>query len=152
MPDTARHGRSYAGSMAVEQADGLTVAGVTVGNRIYGSHTFGAVADMVDAYVFTCPVAMKFVGFSEVHITPESIGTVGIMPRRCQAVEAPASGDALLSTALDGLGTAATVQNGTLVTTAVVNFAAGNRLAIDFTGDVPGELAGVTVSWSFELT
>lgn len=103
----------------------------------------------LDAIVGTVPYPAELISISEIHRVAESGGTVGIMPERCQGTEAVGSGDDLLSAAFDGVATALTLQEGALLTTAVVHFAKGDRLVLDFTGDTPGELAGVSVTALF---
>lgn len=80
----------------------------------------------------------------------EAGGTLTLIPRRQQGTEAPASGDALAS-ALNVVttGTAAeTVATFTLTTTeADLILLTGNRLGLDFTDDVAGELLGVVVTF-----
>lgn len=80
----------------------------------------------------------------------ESAGTLTLIPRRQQGTEAPASGDAL-ATAINcvAAGTAAeTVVTATLTATeSLLILATGDRLGLDFTDDVAGELAGVVVSF-----
>lgn len=121
------------------------------GQRFVVNYTFVAVADMVDRSLWTAPAACRLVAISEVHTTAEAAGTVAIVPTRQQSTEAPAAGDVLVTGGFTGTGAAETVQAGTVVTAANANvFAANNRLGIDFTGDIAGELAGVTVSALFE--
>lgn len=80
----------------------------------------------------------------------EAGGTLTLIPRRQQSTEAPASGDAL-ATALNVVttGTAAeTVATFTLTTTeADLMLMTGDRLGLDFTDDVAGELLGVIVTF-----
>ncbi len=135
----------------LEVSGAISSNGVVVPTRIYVSHTFSLAADMVDRYIFIAPTAMTLVSASAVFVGNEDAGTVGVMLRRCQGTEAPASGDALLDAGVDGTATDATVQAGTLLTTAVIDFAAGDRLGVDFTGDTPGELVGLTITCAFEL-
>lgn len=104
------------------------------------------VADMVDRSFFIAPFRCKVEKIQYVALTPESAGTLTTIIRRCQGVEAPASGDALM-TAADMVGAALvtqTVYTATLTgTTANLILEAGDRLAIDFTDDTAGELAGL---------
>lgn len=87
----------------------------------------------------------------EIHTTAESAGTLTIIPRRQQGTEAAASGDAL-ATAIDMVGAGAvaqTLKTATLTTTtAFLILNAGDRLGLDFTDDVAGELAGVLVTFT----
>ena len=86
---------------------------------------------------------------SYVSTVAESAGTLTVIPRRQEGTEAAASGDAL-ATALSGVSTVAqTVTAFTLTaTSALLLLDAGDRLGIDFTDDVAGELAGVNVTFT----
>jgi hypothetical protein len=79
----------------------------------------------------------------------ETAGTLTIIPRRQQSTEAPASGDAL-ATAISGVSTVAeTVTDFTLTTTsALLLLTEDERLGLDFTDDVAGELLGVLVTFT----
>lgn len=79
----------------------------------------------------------------------EAGGTLTIIPRRQQGTEAPASGDAL-ATAISGVSTVAeTVTDFTLTTTgALLLLSEDERLGLDFTDDVAGELLGVLVTFT----
>ena len=94
-----------------------------------------------DNYVITA--------ISYVSRVAESGGTLTVIPRRQESTEAPASGDAL-ATALSGVSTVAeTVTAFALTaTSALLLLDAGDRLGIDFTDDVAGELAGVVVTFT----
>lgn len=115
-------------------------------NKIVVTSNHWLVADMVDRNFFVAPFRCKVEKIQYVATTPESAGTLTTIIRRCQGVEAPASGDALM-TAADMVGAALvtmTVYTATLTgTTALLVLEAGDRLAIDFTDDVAGELAGL---------
>ena len=85
---------------------------------------------------------------TEVHTVKEAAGTLTLIAKRQQGTEAPASGDVLM-TALDmaAAATVETVRTATLTTTgADLLFDAGDRIGLDFTDDVAGELAGVVVT------
>jgi hypothetical protein len=79
----------------------------------------------------------------------ESAGTLTVIPRRQQSTEAPASGDAL-ATAISGVSTVAeTVTDFTLTTTgSLLLLSEDERLGLDFTDDVAGELLGVLVTFT----
>lgn len=93
-------------------------------------------ADVIDRQFFVAPVACEVVAVSEVHGTAGSDGSaVTLQVERLQGTEAPGgNGDALLSPTINLKGTANTVQSGTLVTTTVVQLAAGDRLGVNITG------------------
>jgi hypothetical protein len=108
-------------------------------------------ADSIDQSCFIADRDYVIVKITEVHTTAESAGTLTLIPRRQQGTEAAASGDAL-ATAIDMVGAGAvaqTVKTATLTTTvADLLLDAGDRLGLDFTDDVAGELAGVTVTFT----
>ena len=120
----------------------------------YVTHNALLVADQVDMSVFTAQQYCRLIGATEIHKTAESSGTLNIQLRRQQGTEAVASGDALLTNntnaGFSGTGTAETLQTATLTATvANLFFDPGNRLGIDYTGDVAGELAGVQITATF---
>lgn len=107
-------------------------------------------ADMVDKSFFIAPFPVKVERIDYVATTPESAGTLTLRVTRCQGTEAPASGDLLTNAALNMVGAALvtqTVYTATLTaTTANLTLATGDRLALDFTDDTAGELAGLVVT------
>lgn len=107
-------------------------------------------ADSIDQSCWAVDGDYVITGITYVAKTAESAGTLTIIPRRQQGTEAPASGDAL-ATAINAVaaGTAAeTVTNFTLTTTgSLLLLSSGERLGLDFTDDVAGELAGVVVTF-----
>lgn len=82
--------------------------------------------------------------------TAEAGGTVTLIPRKQTGTQAPASGTAL-ATAINcvaGTTPAETVVTATLSSTeSNLILATGDRLGLDFTDDVPGELLGVVVTF-----
>jgi hypothetical protein len=111
--------------------------------------TAHADADFIDQSCFIVDRPYVIYSITEVHTVAESGGTVGIAPRRQQGTEAVASGDLLLATAFSGLSTAQTVVTGTLTATpAFLLLSAGERIGLDFTNDDPGEMLGVTVTFT----
>lgn len=121
-------------------------------DRSYAKTDHQLVADMVDKNFFCADRPVKTLSIQYVATTPESAGTCGFIIRRCQGTEAPSAGDALAT--VDAVGAALvanTVYTATLTaTTADLLLAAGDRYAIDFTGDTPGELAGLSVTVAHE--
>lgn len=129
--------------------------GVSTGLFSY-TYTALLLADQIDMQGIIAHYPMQLVAADFICKTPESGGTLNIQLTRCQGVEAAASGDVLLSNntsaGFNGVCTAQTLEAGTIITTANVHqFAAGNRLGIDYTGDSAGELVGVTITtyWKF---
>jgi hypothetical protein len=92
--------------------------------------------DFIDQQFYVAPYPVEVVAIYEVHGAAGTNGSaVTAQVERLQGTEAPGgNGDALLGTAFDLKATANTVQTGTLVTTSVVQLAAGNRLGVDITG------------------
>jgi hypothetical protein len=79
---------------------------------------------------------------NEVHTVKEAGGTLTLIPRKATGTQATASG-AALATALDmaAAATVETVRAATFTTTSAdLLLVAGNRLGLDFTDDVAGEL------------
>ena len=102
-------------------------------------------ADFIDRQFYIAPYPVKVAAIYEVHGTAGSDGSaVTITVERLQGTEAPGgNGDALLSAALSLKATANTVQTGALVTTSVVELAAGDRLGVDITGTTTACADGV---------
>lgn len=107
------------------------------------------IADMVDQSCWTADRSYVVYGITEVHKVAEAGGTLTLRPTRETTTQAAASGDLLLATQFNGVGTAETVLTGTLTATpSYLLLSVGDRLGIDFTDDVAGELAGVTVTFT----
>lgn len=108
------------------------------------------VADQIDQSCFTAERAFLVFKITYVATTAEAAGTLTIIPKRQQGTEAPAAGDAL-ATAINAVTSgvpAETVHTATLTASGeLLMLHAGNRLALDYTGDVASELAGVVVTW-----
>lgn len=140
--------RVAANELGLDSGDTFTNGSVKIVNC-----TAVAVADQVDQSCFIADRSYTVTRIDEVHTTAESAGTLGIMPKKQEGTEAPASGQSLLSSAFDGTGTAETVQNGTLTgTSADLDLVAGDRLGLDFTDDTAGELAGVVITFVLTVT
>lgn len=109
------------------------------------------VADQIDQSCWTANGNYLVTGISFVSTTAESGGTLTTIPRKQTTTQAVASG-AALATAVSGVSAttaAQTVTSYTLTTTgADLLVASGNRLGVDFTDDVAGELAGTTVTFT----
>ena len=72
-------------------------------------------------------------------------GTSNVQIERLQGTEDVTAGDDLLSSALDGNGTANTVQSGALVGTDVVNLNQGDRLAVYFSASTTVAEVAITI-------
>ena len=136
----------------VDRTITLPDATMTLGN-IRVSFRAVAVLDQIDGIAFIADRGYTVTRIDQIHITPETAGTVDIMPTKREGVEAPASGQPLLSAAFDGTATAETVQNGGLTATgADLILVAGDRLCVDYSGDVAGELLGSTITFVLAVT
>ena len=83
---------------------------------------------------------------SEVHSTAGTDGgTVTLAVTKDTGTDAPGAGTTVMTGTINLKGTANTVQNATVVTTAVATLAAGNRLATKVTGTATA-LAGMATS------
>lgn len=124
---------------------------VNLRNRIAVTCRALLVADQIDQSCFIADRQYLLVKIQEIHTTAESAGTLTLILRRQQGTEAPASGDALTASAVDMVGAGAvaqTLKTPTLTATAsLLILEAGNRLGLDYTDDVAGELAGVVVTF-----
>lgn len=120
-------------------------------NAIYVTCRALLIADMIDQSCFTADRRYFIANITEVHTTAESAGTLTLIPRKQTTTQAPASG-AALATAIDMVGAGAvaqTVKTAALTaTTTALYLDTGNRLGLDFTDDVAGELAGVVVTFT----
>ena len=120
-------------------------ASVTAG-QLQVNCTALAVADMVDQSCWISDGVYTVTAIDMVWTTAESAGTLTVIARKQEGTEAPASGQAL-NTAVNVVATAETTTAATLTATgADLIFADGDRLGIDFTDDVAGELAGLVVT------
>lgn len=138
-------GNVYQCQNSIWQKIGADVGSITVTCRAL------LVADMVDQYCFTADRDYVVTKITYIHVTPESAGTLTVIPRKTSGTTAIASGTAL-ATAINAVaaGTAAnTLVTATLSTTASdLVLASSNRLALDFTDDTAGELANVEVTFT----
>lgn len=138
-------------TLAVADADALTVGGVIVPQVIEVSANRVNNADQVDSSFFIANRAYQVTAIKEVHTTPESGGTCKLQVTKQTGTQAPSAGTALLTNNSNSgfllTGTAETVQTGTLsATVGNLQLAAGDRLGLNYTDDVPGEAAGVVVT------
>lgn len=137
-------GNVYTCQNSVWQQIGSEVGALTV-----ACYTGPLVTGSVDQSCFTADRDYVVTRITYVSQVVESGGTLTIIPRRQQGTEAVASGDAL-ATAISGVSTVAqTVTAFTLTTTAAdLILDSGDRLGLDFTDDVAGELLGVLVTFT----
>lgn len=114
-------------------------------------------ASLADQAFFIADRAYIVKAISEVHsVAGNDAGAVNLQVTKDTGTNAPGAGTDLLTdnsnAGFNLKGTANTVQNGTLVTTAAtVTLAAGDRLAVDFAGTLT-TLAGVVVTVLLEPT
>lgn len=130
-------------------ADGADWVDVTVGSAV----SFTQLATFATSTFFVAPQACKVLAISEVHSTAGSdAGAVTAVVTKDTGTAAPGAGTSLHQSGSFNLkGTANTVQNATLSTTAAtLSLAAGDRLAVKLTGTptaVAGSTVTVTLAW-----
>lgn len=109
--------------------------------------TVPVVAASVDNTIFTANEDYQVVA---VNYTPTVAGTDGgtvtLAVNKCTGTQAPSAGTAVHASTANLKGTINTVQNLTLsATVANLQLAAGNRLAVDFTGTLTSAVGLLTV-------
>jgi len=110
-----------------------------------------AFADAVSTIFFIADRAYTVTDIDAVWGTAEVTGAMAIQVQRLQGTEAIAAGDDLLNATIDATGTANTVANGTLTTTAAfLALAAGDRLAVELT-ITPNEVTDMVVTVALEV-
>lgn len=97
--------------------------------------------------IFTAPAKCKILGIAAVHGTAETTaGTLTATLKKATGTQSATAGTAVHSGTINLKGTANTVQNPTLSTTAAdLVLAAGNRLTVDFSA-AGTEIADVNIS------
>lgn len=117
-----------------------------------GEHTVsfvqgGTAADALDTIFFIADRPYTVTKITAVWGTAESTGSMDIQVERLQGTEActGGAGDDLLSAVIAATGTANTVNTGALVTTSVVDLAAGNRLCLNLSA-TPNEVVNMVVT------
>lgn len=105
-------------------------------------------ASSVDKSFYVLPRACRIVGVTlRVDAAGTDAGAVTVQLRKVPSGTAIASGTAVLSSTLNLKGTANTNQTGALSTTAgVLDVAAGQALALDFTGVLTSATGTITVA------
>lgn len=103
-------------------------------------------ASSVDGHAFIADDAYQVVSIREIHNVVGGSGAQ-VVVKKCTGTTAPASGTALHATAIDLTATINTNITPALVaTTATLQLAATDKLAMDFSGTLTG-LNGVLVLW-----
>jgi hypothetical protein len=135
-------------SLAVTDADGLTVGGVKVGTT--KSITVELLAASVDQWVFIADRAYEVTGISEIHSVVGG-ASAAVKFRKITDTSAPgaAAGATVKELATAGFDLTAvinTTQNATLSATASdYQLAAGNKIAADFSGTLTGLVGHATI-------
>ena len=138
-------------TVAIADADALTVNSVIVPQHIEVSYYDDANGDLADQAFFLATRAYQVVAISEIHATAgNDAGAVNLQVTKDTSTDAPGAGTDLLTdnsnAGFDLKGAANTVQNGTLHgTVSNLQLAAGDRLSVDFAGTLTS-LAGVLVT------
>jgi len=137
--------------MASYPDEGLKIGGVIVDPNVIVRHTMLLNADQVDQAFFIADRAYQVVGITEIHAVAGNDGSaVNMQVTKDTGTNAPGAGADLLTNNTNAgfnmKGTANTLQTGTLTATAAdLVMAAGDRLSVDFAGNV-ATLAGTVVS------
>lgn len=125
-------------------------SGVPIASPIRGDFLIPYIAGaaVTDLVVFVAPFACRLIQAANFYdVTAGGALTAGL--KKVSGTDAISSGTDLLSAAFDLNLTARTYRTGALVATqATLTFAAGDRLAIDFTGSA-GSIAGNNFTFWF---
>lgn len=141
-PDIYGTGVSSAGQLTFGGPGALAVQPLLV-PAIYSLEPNAALADQ---NFYIANQAMKVIAIYEIHrVAGNHASAVTSVIKKCGSGQTIAQGTALMSSTFNMKGTAQTQQTATLVTNpATLTLAAGDRLAIDYTGTLT-TLAGVCV-------
>lgn len=103
--------------------------------------------DNVDQVIYIANAPVKVVAIREAHgVAGNDAGAVTLDVKKCTGTQAPSAGTTVLTSTVNLKGTANTVVAPALTaTTANLALAAGDRLALDYTGVITS-LAGVNVT------
>lgn len=135
------------GTVNIDAADNLTVAGIIVPQHIEVSYCDDANGDLADQAFFIANRAYEVTNIQQVHsVAGGDGGAVNLQVSKLTGTTAVGGGTDVLTNntnaGFDLKGTANTVQTGTLTTTTL---AAGDRLEVDYAGTLTS-LAGVCVT------
>jgi hypothetical protein len=120
--------------------------GSTVGSIQASFVQGGTAADAIDTVFFLADRDYVVTAISAVWSTAETTGSMDIQVEKLTGTTACASGTDQLSAVIAATGTANTVNNGALTTTAADHLlAAGNRLCVDLTA-TPNEVVNMVVT------
>lgn len=138
---------SFGSTLAVTGA--ITATGGVTGQNFSVSYVGQTTEAATDRVIFVAPVACQVVAASEVHGVAAG-GASKLQLTKDTSTDAPGGGTDLLTnntnTGFDLNATANTVQAGTLTaTTASLQLAAGDRLALDFANSIQST-AGLAVT------
>ncbi len=126
---------------------GTVTSAITVG-QVQVACTVLEVAGMLDQSCFIADKIYTVTAITVIYTISEGSGTLTLIPRKQEGVEAAASGQALAN-AVDMTATAETLVTATLTSTgADLILAVGDRLGLDFTDDTAGVLAGLVVTFT----
>ncbi len=143
-------------TLAVTDADKLLVGSKIVPQKLILTVSLPLNANCVDQAIFIADRAYKVESVDEVHaVAGDHASAVSLQVTKDTSTNAPGAGTDLLTNNTNAgfnlKATANTVQNGTLTATeASLTLAVGNRLSLDFAGDVQN-LAGVVVTITLKL-
>lgn len=135
--------KTFANSLAVSSADGLTVGGLIVPQKIVITTVLAAVD--VSKTIFNADAAYQVVSI-KVAWGVAGGAAATLTPEKLTGTTAPGSGTAMISSPIDLTATANTVVTGTLSsTTSDLQLAAGDRLGVKLAGVLTG-LVGCAVT------
>lgn len=114
-------------------------------DRFFVNINLLAAADAVDRSFFVAPRACQVLSITENHATAGGT-SAAVTPKKCTGTQAASAGTALTAAAIDLTTTAETPQTPALsATAAALVLAAGNRIALDFSGTI-SPLAQCTIT------
>ena len=134
-------------TLAVADADALSIGGVKLGTAVVLEVPFRAAGDLVDQWAFIADRAYQVTAIKEVHTVASTSGTM--LPRKITDTSAPGAGAGatvkdFLTAALNTNTAANTIQTGTLSATGSdLQLAAGDKIGIKTGGTATGLAGGL---------
>jgi hypothetical protein len=147
LPKTSTNVPTIAASSIRYSGDELQVATPTQWvplGRVVLTAALPVSADGVDQYLFLADRAYQIVSVQEIHTTAGGSGAQVAVNKLTANAVAPSAGTNMLTAVVDLTTTVNTVQAGTLsATTANTKLAAGDRIALDFSGTITPLAGGI---------
>ena len=146
--DIKANGITFGKNVTVTPADGLTVGGFIVPQKVHESYNGIGATQAVSTNAFVADTGYVLTAVTCVWATASTSGT--FMVEKLTGTTAPGSGTALLTGTVDTSTTANTVTNPALIATvASLTLAAGDRIGFKWAGTVTS-LAGFAVTLTFK--